>query len=506
MGKFSNEIEAREAMMLIQSKMFKCNDNLSINAYGVGLYRRGAMDGKFHIVHSVPLLHNRPRYSLLDDSGISASTHMRRYSSIVLKEIELACDHVAKCLGSNRIKQSLQCYGSHAHDIAIPRISDIDVIVKLIPTEPNKTLYLKEIDCKFFLQEVGRTILRYHNNAKLRIRISKTETASLHILTVKMASEYPSLDLMVCKLNQEESPIDDKSTHVYKALEDSEVILSSFMTLQSIHPKAGQSVRGALRIIKMWAHQRGIYGTQLGFLSGGAWTVLLIYVLNKIEREELLPLLEVDSIAISSKKIVSCFFKHVLQLWSIDGYVAKIDTKDGDVIPNYQSQKYGRMTVIAPASGGNFGRSSTESTTLCTYFELERMLLKVKSREEINDIFQTAQIFGDSMISLKIDLSPDSQSKSPFLKPAEIKAWAASKMLSLIVALETIIPSKTIRLFSTIFRENNCFIFYVGIAGKSDKFKLQLEDFTRTHSIMMEQEQQYVIPNIKLSLSCTSST
>merc|ERR1712038_1253323 len=114
-----------------------------------------------------------------------------------------------------------------------------------------------------------------YKTAKVRIRVSNSGSKHLYILTIKLAPQYPSLDLMVSRLDSNEEPIDDLSVDAINTVKDSNTIVATIHSLQRV-----EVISGALRIIKLWANNRKIYGTRFGFLGGGGWVILFLWFLQ----------------------------------------------------------------------------------------------------------------------------------------------------------------------------------------------------------------------------------
>jgi hypothetical protein len=507
LGSFTNTSEAREEMNHLLSKDSFYGNESKINIYGIGLFQRDAMDGQFYMVTSVPLVqHHLSTSTILDDAGKSASTSMNGISSIVLTEVDRACKHVTKNLKQIQLEATLQTYGSHELGFSLPGISDIDAVLNLKSLSPSNDAFIKSMNSNSFLEAVASRLSLLHKNSKIRIRVSNTGDNSLSILTVKLAHQYPSLDLLVCKLNSFHKTIDKASNYVMNVIKDSEVILSSIRSIQRNVPlDAVEVICGTLRIIKFWANQRQIYGTKAGFLGGGAWAILLLELLHKSDEVELLLLFEEATVVAASKKMTSYFFNNILSFWSNENVVTLSghDTNESSVIEQAARLVFKRnsMAVLAPISGGNFGRSSTQSTTLTTKAELLRAQELLKGEPDFEGSFlNTFKMDYGSLLTLELyPPSWDSKTSSP--KPSEVKAWGTTQMLSLLVTLERSVNPNSIRPISTILRKKASFVFLIGIQELSTAAMTLLNDFIVKQTVTLEAERKFSMPDVKACLS-----
>lgn len=84
---------------------------------------------------------------------------------------------------------------------------------------------------------------------------------------------------------------------------------------------------------------------------------------------------EEQSLTVASQQLVSYFFRHLLSSWSNETIIQLGDVEivnRSSLIDEARDTaiKRNSMAVIAPVSLGNFGKSSTHSTTLVTNPEI----------------------------------------------------------------------------------------------------------------------------------------
>jgi endonuclease/exonuclease/phosphatase family metal-dependent hydrolase len=502
LGSFTDVSEAREKMCRLQSEASWQHNVSNIHAYGVALFQRDPSNGNFHLVTSVPLVEEK--FTILYDMGASVSDSMNGLSSLVLDEIYRACQYVTMDLGLN-VELNLQTYGSHFVGISLPGISDIDAIIKLKSLYQSDDSILKSQSNENLLQMVASR-LSLHKDAKIRIRVSNAGDRAFRILTVKLANQYPSLDLLVCKIDSNNEPIDNISVDAIEVVKDSMVLISSMNSFQPLTTlNVVEIICGAMRVIKLWANQRQIYGTQFGFLGGGGWNILLLWLLHKSSKEEIMTLFDSDKVSSVSRRIVLHFFQNILSNWTTQDVITLTgyDTNSAQLIEQATELvlSRGSMAVIAPISGGNFGRSSTKSTTLTTQAEILRVQQLLQRKDDLDDsLFETFIMDCGLLLVMEVEIKPQNCTDSP-PRPSEVKAWGIARTLSLIVALEHVINPNIVRPISNIVRKGGSFIFYIGIRDSSEITKSLLNDFIIKQTILVENEAKAFIGNARVSLT-----
>jgi hypothetical protein len=482
LGKYATTNEARDHLDRLVSVGGWKEDSV-LSAFGVGLFRRDARDGKFFNVATVPLVERRivsPKHTaaFLKTAGAAWSGYMKGASHIVLYELQRACNHVSHDMWKGRLQCSVLLYGSQALEVSLPRISDMDAVACLKLISPLDNSLLVSADGCEFLQLVASRLREVHKSSKIRIRTSSTHGGNaLFVLTIKLAPNLPSADLLVARVDNDGRPVDLSSQQALDSIESTNAILASVKN-QGIRQEIFQ---GAVRIVKLWAHRRQIYGSAFGYLGGGGWVTLLAWVLeisNDWKKD-----LSQDDDAIAARQIAAFFFRNVLSLWSNSNVVAL----EGTPLESVEHER-NNMVIISPKGAGNFGRSSTKSTTAQTLGELRRVaqLLNLSS----TDLETCLKLYAEecpNVVVLRIQNLPNSSSA---IKPAEAKARGATLSLSLTVALERVLAADQIRLRSEVKRIDDCFWFFIGInIAAADKASYQaLSGFVSKQTQLLKQE------------------
>jgi hypothetical protein len=234
-----------------------------------------------------------------------------------------------------------------------------------------------------------------------------------------------------------------------------------------------------VRIIKLWANRRRIYGSSAGYLGGGGWAILLAWVLeNKADWKDMV---SSDDITKAARQLAIYFFRNVFTLWSNTNMVAL----RGSSPPQIQEER-NSIVVIPPKSGGNFGRSSTKSTTQQTWQELRRAAQLLRDSKGDSNLETCLMPYVEEsleVLALEVEIASS-------IKPAEVKARGATLALSATVALERVLSADQIRPTSGVVRKGGSFWFVMGIgnnaAGKTTS--QLLNDFVGTHNELLKQE------------------
>ena len=317
--------------------------------------------------------------------------------------------------------------------------------------------------------------------------------------------QYPFLDLMICQVNSCEDPVDNISAGVINTIKDNDAIMSAIYSLKKIAPfNKIEVISGALRIIKLWAYNRQIYGTKFGFLGGGGWLILLLWFVQ-CDQLDLSNISNESTIAGASSQLAKLFFQDILSKWSNTDVIRlrHFDRNEVVVIKEASDLVTSRnsMAVIAPESGGNFGKSSTKSTYLTTAREILRakQLLGEKS-SDFNLILETFTMYG-----LFLALSIKIPSGTHTTKPADIKALGAAHILNMIISLEHKIGPSVIRPISNATKKEGSFWFFIGVEESSAATLSILNEFVHEKSLQMEEERRAFMSDTEFKLSCLNN-
>lgn len=277
------------------------------------------------------------------------------------------------------------------------------------------------------------------------------------------------MDIALCICDGEGMPVNSSS----------QVALDSLMTgqtiLRSLHNAGGlvleKAYKQALRIVKVWAMHKDIYGSSTGFLGGGGYAVWLAnacllfweqqgqYVKANMSRPN-------DGLV---EKLVRYFFNSVTSV-PVESFCLGIELRSEHGQENeststihHRRHRPGTLSIRAPCDstgGSDFGRSTTRSTAQRIVTEMRNASSFLSSRNSGGDLRRSLLELLKQPCSLENFLSqfpyvilmtvscanPDSTSltftkpqhlHNNLAKPAEWKAWGNTQFLNIVVSLET---------------------------------------------------------------------
>lgn len=486
LGKHATVATARAHLdQLVSSGAWK--EGISLNGFGIGLFRRDLASRKFFPVATVPLMDRQnvatnQTEAFLLTAGLPWTRAFERLSQIVLRELESACQHTTSSLWRGSLTSEVSLYGSQALGVALPGLSDIDAVVHL--KSSGGTSEIQSVSGSKFFQLVRSRLEDLHPSCKARLRVSSLAGCALYMLTIKLAPNLPAADLLLARTLQGET-FDVASRQALDSIDDSQVILRR---VQELGMKQ-RVFQGAVRIIKLWAQRRGIYGSSMGYLGGGGWAILMACVLE--HNIQWNGSMDVTNDAASASQIASFFFCHILEYWSN----VRVVTLEGTNTAALGDDQRNNMVVMAPKSGGNFGRSSTRSTTQHTWNEMRRaaqLLHRATTNVSPHSTLETCMlphIVGSGacgkILALKVPI------KSASLKPADVKARASILGLSTTVALERILPADFIRPHSNIGRKNGAFWLLLEVQCSEKTTNKALSDFVDAQNELLQQQMSF---------------
>uniref|UniRef100_A0A7S4W113 Polynucleotide adenylyltransferase n=1 Tax=Ditylum brightwellii TaxID=49249 RepID=A0A7S4W113_9STRA len=634
LGKFGSENDARReaSRMLLGGSWFQGRCHLPAQA--VVIYQRNASDRKFYAVASVPL-QSKPQNiqacnpkNFLNDAGASFSSYFFNHSAPFVSNIERICQATISTMSDCLLEAKLKRYGSCNFHASMPAVSDIDAVVELSPKEGSQNdKAIHNFSARDFLQNVGVALKSIHSSAKIRMRVAGAGGVNVHLLTMKVTPQAPSVDLMVCLRTSDGETIDMMGAAASNSIKDGRMILdevefeyiipnpqntrfqpfmlllcgipgsgkstiakrlqksmpykyvrinqdnlgslqlceakarqalannacpiidrcnfdreqrahfisiaqefdapvdclvlgvgsSSLVTVEECiercqkrtnHPTiqadtAGEAItiisnmmdppsargnqeglrhvnwienisalddfiarylqkgcanrdtvslpgvtialapafEGALRLCKLWAYRRQVYGAPLGFLGGGGWALLIAQAMSEGLSDGSLQLPEMQERKTeSSIKVLACFFGWMIAGWN----QAIFSLEETRVCEETKGQAHSRGTiaVIAPASGGNYARNTTRSTTAVIQKEILRAnaIIETCVNGEVEELFLPLQdeeflLRGSLILFLEVDAGKLAKVQgSPTL--AEVKPWANLQILQALVSLE----------------------------------------------------------------------
>ena len=229
--------------------------------------------------------------------------------------------------------------------------------------------------------------------------------------------------------------------------------------------------QGALRIIKLWAYRRYVYG--LGYLGGGGWAVWLARVLMDGFKEGFLAsLTETNSVEKSAEELVVYFFVRASQ-WPSNPIVVSLHDFDDNC---EDDTKCHPLTVLAPYSQNNHGRNATRSTVQAIQSELKQAEQLVEScrpsagsekdvgKENRLVVVLEAENTIPFESIIRVEVSLPSPNKNGMQLVADIKAHASNGLLGLIVDLEYRLGDPTlIRPYLRPSRVKDAFVWHIGV-------------------------------------------
>ena len=373
-------------------------------------------------------------------------------------------------MSEGKLSATLRRYGSCRFHSSIPGISDVDVVVELAPSGGNEQT-TSNISISAFLQRVSARLQNIHKSAKTRVRVAGSNEAALQFLTVKLCAQAPSIDLIVCHLNTEREATGSSGTAAMESLDDGRLLLDALHSFGAV-----ETFEQALRLVKIWAYRRQVYGAPLGYLGGGGWAVLLARAIIKGVSSGDLCLTKRNGSGVAADNIVMAgvlkyFFAETVRSWSNSLFVIDDNSSLGDSALQIKEKAIARGTlaIFAPVSEKDFARNMTRSTAEVMHHELNRANALAKSNHSsgLVDIFLPIQddevCNGEgSILLLEIQVDRLGTRSLP-----EVKAWASCQMLATLVAVENELSPETVRPFSRHFRSKGNLLFIVRLLDKS---------------------------------------
>ncbi len=312
---------------------------------------------------------------------------------------------------------------------------------------------------------------------------------NLPILTVKLWNSAPLVDLLLCERFSDGRPVDDQSMI---ALEGVELTVLFHEEMRRVCPEREIDVKrifaGALRILKLWAFRRGVYGSSTGFLGGGAWAILLAHTMIQGIQDSTLPFpaFSEETMSQASCQVVEHFFE-TSSCWSLPLSVS-LRHKESGVVSSCRP-----MTIIASPTTGNLGRSTTLPTALTILAELKRSasLLASKNVRLTSQLDSVLEGLGLSdflsmfQTVVLIEMSTPKDPTSDFVL-ADSKAWACRQLLHLTTELHRVLEASQIRPRSTPLRiVKGTFVWLIGLHAPISG---ELRDFMDTKLCVIQHD------------------
>jgi hypothetical protein len=244
---------------------------------------------------------------------------------------------------------------------------------------------------------------------------------------------------MLCCFDTDDKPIDEPSKISWGAIRDGKAILEAFSQYDLT-----SAFQGAVRVIKLWAHQHDVYGTITGYLGGGGWAIWLAQcVLDGIKSGSLLLDWKADTVQIS-QQLVCFFFETAARTTHLSEPITLDLVHEPVASPGFH--RAGTLSVLAPCSGGDFGRSSTLATTHATLTELRAAASTLQEcRYDLASILTTRTLV-DTLLMFPNILVFELDTTIAMPKyPAEAKARGCQTFLEVLTELEKLCDPTQLR-------------------------------------------------------------
>jgi hypothetical protein len=305
---------------------------------------------------------------------------------------------------------------------------------------------------------------------------------------------YPPVDVVICRVDSAGKCLDAADQRAMDSVRETNNIKAAVSELN--HDNGLKIFQGALRIIKMWAYRRQIYGSSAGYLGGGGWAVLLLWVWQQ-DSQVLTSMFQGQDNTACSLVLTRLFFERVGLLWENNPIIA---LSGAEFIPSMDDIRTTTMNILSIRSG-NLGISSTISTTQTTKNEISRAKSLFNGMKKTGTVswptsLQEALIGpvhrGNEKKTLTLCISMNRKLVGQSIKPADIKAWSGVGALRLTVALERIVSSHSIRPYSrpAVMRDgdNTCFWFFLGLSEETTGQDSTLTEFCDTYTTRLQEE------------------
>lgn len=472
LGRFGSGGEARQAANRMVSDGSWFNGRSYVPAQAVVIYQRDSEDRKFYAAATFPLerkpqnvQNSKPREFLVD-AGASLSSYFSKQSAPYMSDIERVCSATLAAMSNGSLEAKLKRYGSCNLGASLPFISDIDAVVELSPKQGERAH--QPVSQSGFLRGVGERLKSIHPNAKVRTRIAGTNGVALWFLTLKINPRAPPVDLMACQCTSGGAPVDAIAKAAIDSIEDGRLVVEELGKTPQGSSSVIEAFEGALRLCKLWAYRRQIYGAALGFLGGGGWALLIAKFMTKGLRSGDLRLEETVENGLDIKaaaiNILSYCFKEMELSWN-QGVIALSETQTSTETRDIALAR-GTISVVAPVSGGDFARNTTRSTVESIANEIQRAnaIMSGGSADFFLPMTQAEFLTqGSSILFLEIDVGKVAGLQGGPCLP-EAKSWASRQILQTLVSLESELGDATlIRPFSRPVRIKGKLVYLVRV-------------------------------------------
>ncbi len=380
---------------------------------------------------------------LLSNKKAVISFPEQQNRSIILDIIQTTCDNI---LGQ---EYKLHQLGSTALGTNT-NTSDLDILA-VIPNELDPLAFLERVQTQLKgWYETARLI----QDAQVPILKLKMEGISIDLLCVAYPTAFISLD-----------NLSEKHRYYFSAQDWQAVtgILEANSILTYSQRKISlDSFRWFVKAIKIWATARKIKGNAFGFLGTYSWTILALWVLDRIPKQE-----DLEDIS----TLMPYFFSLLSQYnWAQPITLIKE--------PRYHlREKQDRMPILTTIKPYyNSARNVTRSTASILQQELNRgnEILKNQKKGAISWKSLFMAIDTSSTINLTINIKAKSLEQLN-----QACGWVEGHLVGLIIALEQV-SNLIIRPYPSIEHKHNKAILQLGLLYPDrDSLKALLQPYLK---------------------------
>lgn len=303
------------------------------------------------------------------------------------------------------------------------------------------------------------------------------------------------VDLVLCRRFSDGQPMDEQSMIALEGVNLTAVVREELLRACLRRDIDVERIfAGALRLVKLWAFQRGVYGSSTGFLGGGAWAVLLAHAMIQGLQDSTLSFssLVEDTMSQASIRVVKHFFESSNR-WSLPVSISLSHEESCD-------GGSGRpMTIMASPATGYLGRSTTMPTALVIFIELKRAASLLVSAD-ISLTSQMASVLENLSLAdflsmfqtvLLIEMSTSKDPTSDFAV-ADAKAWTCRQVLHLTTELERVLDASKIRPRPIPVRiARGTFVWLIGLQTPSSR---ELRNFVDPKRSSIQQDWSSTFP------------
>jgi len=464
LGKFGFTSSARKAA----AEFVHTVSSLMIPVSSIDVLER-SQNGKFQSIASVPFsippsTRSKGLRCIVQDTGLTASRFFSEKSKMVLSIINRASRSASRSFGGLYITSEVIPYGSVALDCALPKMSDLDVVIMLRTNHEivssSQFLALADDNCTY-LKKLMACLKETHAASKMRLRSIHSD---LNLLSIQIQPNLPSADIVLCLLGRDGMPVNNESDTAFDSIRDNEDILNVLADIETNVECTCNSISvkdvfcASLRLIKLWSFNRGVYGAKFGFLGGGSWAIFLAFIMkNKVEKEAVFA--GASSLSEAAHHLTLTFFSEASR-WPWPQPIAlKSEGIENQHVPSQQP----RLAILTSSSASNIAKNSTISTCVGTAAELQRAstlakgiiqtsVSRISTLQSIISPLKVQELIASSPEVIALELVTNRGELLSLQQLDDIEAWGCGQYLSFLVSLERRLDASLLRPFSRAFK------------------------------------------------------